>query len=53
MGQYLGEMMVQLVIAEFLRVFKFSKCDENWEPNYGLDPLYSISNGVYKIELVD
>lgn len=51
-GQYLGQMMVKVVVSELLRSFKFSKASENYKINLNFDPVYGITNSILNIEQV-
>jgi cytochrome P450 len=44
LGQYLGEMMVKIVVTELLREFKFDVVDKDWKPVFKFDPLYGVTN---------
>ena len=43
-GQYLGEMMVKIVVTELLREFKFDVISSDWTPILTFDPLYGVKN---------
>jgi cytochrome P450 len=43
-GQYLGEMMVKIVVTEFLREFKFDVISEDWKPIMNMAPIYTVTN---------
>lgn len=50
-GQYLGELMVKVVVTEFIKEFEFSPISEDWTPHYGIEPIYSIINSDLMLEI--
>ena len=52
LGKQLGELQIYLLTIELLREFKVSKATEDWKPNLGVLPTYSVQNGTFKLELI-
>ena len=42
-GKYLGEMMVKMIVAEFVRVFKF-EVEEGFKIKWTMNPIYGVNN---------
>ena len=42
-GKYFGEMMVKMIVVEFLRVFKF-EVEDGFKVKWGMSPIYGVNN---------
>ena len=42
-GKYLGEMMVKMIVAEFVRVFRF-EVEDGFKVKWGMSPVYGVNN---------
>jgi cytochrome P450 len=48
-GQYLGEVMVKVVVIEFIKMFRWNVTNKDWKPVFNVEATYGVSNGIFNI----
>lgn len=48
-GQVLGEIMVKIIVVEFLKNFELN-IENGWKPKFGMDPIYGVTNAKFLVK---